>query len=72
MTKKEAAIKEIKQARTIKIKTLVIGLIWFATVVTSFIYGGLVMSDVNAKIRGQVTEQLNQAKEAAVVLKADQ
>ena len=58
-------IKSEKQARTIRVKTIIIAVVWFATVVSAFIFGGVSMSNFNDYIRNQVTAQVSTIKEVS-------
>ena len=60
MTKKEAAIKEIKEAKTIRVKTLVISLLVAAAILGSFIGGWMTRSNFDATIKAQVSSQVRE------------
>lgn len=61
MTRKQAVEqfnKETKQERTIKVKTLLIGLLWFATIIASGIAGWTFRSDFSNEVRSEVKSQM--------------
>lgn len=60
MSKKEEYIKKEKQARTIKVKTLVIGLIWFISLVASNIGGWVMRSNFESEVAKRVDYRLEQ------------
>jgi len=60
MTKKETAIKEIKQAKTIKVKTLLLAIAFVAVALGSFISGWFIRSDFDSTIKAQVSSQVRE------------
>jgi len=57
---KEAQIKEIKQAATIKVKTLIISLVWAATIVAALITGWIGRSNFESEVASRVDYRLEQ------------
>jgi len=63
--KLETFVEQEKIARTIKVKTLIIAVIWLATVVGAFIGGGIAMTNVNDYIKAQVNSQVQTLKQVS-------
>jgi len=66
MSKKQDFIKEQKQARTVKVRTVVIGIVWFATIVAAMGTGWMTRSDFDSTIRsevGQTVRELSSVKQ---------
>jgi len=55
MGKKQDFIKSEKQARTIKVKTMLIGITMFVALVGAFVGGWFVRSDFDSTIRQEVS-----------------
>ena len=64
----EEFVKEQKQAATIRVKTLVIALIWVATVVAGVGFGIYIRSNFEAEVASRVDYRLEQRE----LVKADQ
>jgi len=62
MSKKEQFIKEQRTARTVKVRSLVVGLLVAIAIITAFISGWFVRSDFDSTIRSQVNAQVQQLK----------
>lgn len=52
-SKKEKFIKEQKEAATIKVKTLIIGFVWAATLIAALIGGWNLRTYDNARVNGE-------------------
>ena len=66
MSKKQDFIKKEKQARTVKVRTVIIGIVWFATIVAALGTGWFVRSDFDSTIRsevGQTVRELSSVKQ---------
>ena len=61
MTRKQAVEefkKETKQAATIKVKTLIIAVLWVATIIGGITLGWFLRSDFANEVRGEVKSQM--------------
>lgn len=65
MSKKEQYIKSAKEVRTIKVKTLVIALVWAASLLMVSIATWIARSNFDATIRAQVNEQVEAINKAS-------
>ena len=58
--KKEAFIKEQKQARTVKLSSVVIGILWFASIIAAIGTGVVLRSNFESEVSSRVDHRLEQ------------
>lgn len=60
MTKKEKFIKEQKQARTVKLASVIIGIVWTVSIIASITGGWVLRSNFEHEVSSRVDYRLEQ------------